>query len=87
RYFDRDPRGYHLLGRVYLTQEKYKLARSQFFNGLKFAPEDAELNFLLGKTCVTLGRKAEAKKHINKALKNKLPSPQREEAKKLLRRL
>ena len=87
RYFDRDPRGYHLLGRVYLTQEKYKLARSQFFKGLKFAPEDAELNFLLGKTCVTLGRKAEAKKHINKALKNKLPSPQREEAKKLLRRL
>lgn len=84
RYFDRDPRGYHLLGRVYLTQKKYKLARSQFFKGLKFAPEDAELNFLLGKTCVILGRNAEAKKHINKALKNNLPSPQREEARKLL---
>ena len=85
RFFGADRRGYHLLGRVYLAQAKYKLAQTQFLAALKLSPEDAEIHFLLGKTLLKSGSVDQAKVHLNDALKYNLASPEREEAEKLLR--
>ncbi len=84
RYLGVDRRGYHLLGRVYLTQKKYKLAESQFLAALKINAEDAEMHFLLGKTLLEMGSVDQAREHLNDALKYNLASPEREEAEKLL---
>ena len=87
RYFDKDRRGYLLLGRIYYDQGKFKMARLQFFKGSKLFPEDAEYQFLLGKTYVQLKENAEAKKALKMALDLNLASPQKEEAQALLAKL
>jgi Tfp pilus assembly protein PilF len=82
--FGLDRRGYLLLGKIYLTQKKYKMARLQLFKGCRIFPDDSEYHFLLGKTYVMLDRNEEASESLNKALDLGLPPPQKEEAEKLL---
>jgi tetratricopeptide (TPR) repeat protein len=82
-----DRRGYLLLGNIYYTQEKYKMAKLQYFKGSRMFPEDAEFHFLLGKTYLKLENKAEAQKSLRAALDLNLSSPQKEEAEASLGRL
>ncbi len=84
RFFDNDQRGFLLMGKIYLLQEKYKVAKSQFYKGARLYPDNAEFHFLLGKTCAKLNEKDEARKALKQALKLKLPSPEKEEAQKIL---
>ena len=47
-YWGVDRRGYLLLGNIYYTQEKYKMARLQYFKGARMMPDDAEFHFYWG---------------------------------------
>jgi tetratricopeptide (TPR) repeat protein len=87
RYWDVDRRGYLLLGNIYYAQEKYKMARLQYYKGIKLIPDDAELHFLLGKTYDKLDNKTDARKSLSTALELGLASPQKEEAEKLLQKM
>lgn len=87
RYFGNDRRGYLLLGNIYSAQGKYKLARVQYYTGQKLFSEDAEYNFLLGKTCALLKEKDEARTFLKKALTLDLPEAQKKEAEEILARL
>ena len=86
RHFDRDRRGYLLLGKIYYAQGKFNLARQQFLTGLKFHPDDAEYNFLLGKTLLQMKKDSDARDALKKAMELGLPPAEREEAQKLLSR-
>lgn len=83
-YFERDRRGYLLLGNIYWTQGKFKMARLQYYRGAQLFSDDAELHFLLGRAHLKMDEKAKAKSSLKKALDLNLPSPQKEEAQSLL---
>ncbi len=84
RYFEDDRRGYLLLGNIYFVQERYKLARLQYFKGARLFPEDPEFYFLLGKVHIKLEDVSEAKKFLRQSLDNGLSGPQQAEARRLL---
>ena len=88
RFFERDDRrGHLLLGQAYMELGKYKLAMSSFRSGVKAIPDDAELNYFLGKAHYYLDNKSEARKYLKKSLTLKdreLTADQRREAQKIL---
>lgn len=86
RYLN-DRRGYRLLGNIYYSQGKYKLARLQYYKGVTIFPEDAEFKFLLGRTYYKLNEKAKAREILQKAVKGNLSEPQLSEAKAILAKL
>lgn len=87
RYLANDRRGYLLLGNIYYAQEKYKLARLQYYKGVTLYPDDPEFKFLLGRSYYKLNEKADAKKYLQESLKSGLTEPQLSEAKNLLAKL
>ena len=87
RYLNNDRRGYLLLGNIYYSQGKYKLARLQYYKGVTLFPKDAEFKFLLGRAHFKLDEKAKAREYLQKALKENLAEPERSEARKMLAQL
>jgi tetratricopeptide (TPR) repeat protein len=84
RYFSDDPRGYMLLGNIYMAQAKYKMARLQFHKGTRLFPDNPEYYFMLGKAYIKLEDNFEAYDALKNALDLNLPSPHKEEAEKLI---
>jgi hypothetical protein len=87
RYFKKDRRGYSLLGRIYMTQGKYRLAKSILNSGVRVFPEDAELNYFLGSAYYQIGENENADKYLKLSLKyedHKLTDSQRREAQEIL---
>lgn len=84
RYFGHDRRGLDLLGRIYLAQNKPKLAQIQFADGMKMFPDDPDFQFLMGKALALQGEKEKAVTFLDKAIQLGLKAPYREEARTLL---
>lgn len=83
--FTGERRGLELLGRIYLTQKNYRVAKSQFAQGLRQFPNDPVFQFYLGKTWLLLENPEEGKKLLEGALANGLAAPLQDEARQLLR--
>ena len=65
----RDPNIYNYLGAIYLKVLNYNDAEKIYRQGLLFNPDNASLHFNLGITFESLGNKAQAKVHYDKACK------------------
>ncbi len=87
RYFDRDPRGYLILGQIYYAQKKYKMARTQFYKGTTLDPSQGELFFYMGKTDFMQKNNRLAKNALKQALDLGLSKDQTAEAKKMLAKM
>ncbi len=85
-YFDKDTRGYTTLGDIYLVQEKYKLARTQFSQAARLDPESADIQFMLGKTAFLSGEKDLSRNGLEKALNLGLDDTRAKEARIMLRK-
>lgn len=80
-----DRRGLELLGRIYLASQNYRVAKSQFAQGLRQFPDDPGFRFYLGKTHLLMDNVEEGRKQLEAALANGLSGPLRDEAQRLLR--
>ena len=84
---NKDSRGYDLLGRVYMAQEKYTLAQKEYFKGTMNFPDNAGMFFNLGTCHYYLENRVKAGQALKMALELGLTPQQEEKARQMLKEL